>query len=114
MRRTMIATLAVLAAGALGGQAVAGSESESAKRAKKVTADNFDFEPAKVKVSPGAKVVWTATQGSHTVTFKGGFDKVITAGSDATTSRKFKSAGTFRYVCRFHKQEDMRGKVVVG
>jgi plastocyanin len=110
MRRTMIAIAVVLAAWAVGGQAIAGDE--AAKRAKKVTADNFDFEPQRVKVSPGTKVVWTSTQGSHTVTFKGGFDKTIPQG--ASTSRKFKKAGTFKYICRFHTAQGMKGKVVVG
>jgi plastocyanin len=113
MRRTMIATAAVLVAAALGGQAIAGG-SEPAKRAKKVTVDNFDYKPAKVKISPGTKVTWTATQGSHTVTFKDGYDKVITESGTSTTSRKFKKAGTYKYICRFHKDKGQKGKVVVG
>jgi plastocyanin len=113
MRRTMIATAAVLVAAALGGQAIAGG-SESAKRAKKVTVDNFDFKPAKVKISPGTKVTWTATQGSHTVTFKDGYDEVITENGTTSTSRKFKNSGTYKYVCRFHKDKGQKGKVVVG
>jgi plastocyanin len=112
MKRMMVAVAAVVAAGALGGQAVAGDE--SAKRAKKVTVDNFDFEPKKLNVSPGTKVVWTATEGQHTVTFKGGFDEVISEDGPTTTSRKFKKSGTYKYICRFHKQQGQKGKVIVG
>jgi plastocyanin len=60
-------------------------------------------------------VTWTATEGDHTVTFKdGGLDQEITADGTATTSRKFKKPGTYKYFCRFHhKSKHMVGKVVV-
>jgi plastocyanin len=114
MRRvTLGAMVAVLAAGAVGGQASAGDA--PAKRAKKVTAENFEFKPAKLSVSTGTKVTWTAKKGSHTVTFKdGGLDEAISADGTATTSRKFSRPGTYKYVCRFHKKKGMKGKVVVG
>jgi plastocyanin len=113
MRRMTVGALAAaLVALAIGGQASAGDG--SAKRAKKVTADNYDFSPKSVSVSPGSKVKWTATQGSHTVTFKGGFDEIISPNGTATTSRKFKKPGTYKYVCTFHRAQKMKGKVVVG
>jgi plastocyanin len=113
MRRVSVAALAaVLVAVAVGGQASAGDQ--AAKRSKKVTVDNYDFEPKKTTVSPGTKVVWTATEGSHTVTFKGGFDEVISEDGPTTTSRKFKNAGTYKYICRFHKSQGQKGKIIVG
>jgi plastocyanin len=113
MRRVSVAALAaVLVAIAVGGQASAGDQ--AAKRAKRVTADNFDFEPKSISISAGTKVTWTATKGSHTVTFKGGFDETIAPNGTASTSRKFKNPGTYKYVCRFHRAEKMKGKVVVG
>ena len=114
MRRTMIATVALLAAAALGGQALADGSEPANRAKKKVTADNFDFSPKKTSISAGTKVVWTATKGTHTVTFKGGFDETISAGGTASTSRKFKSPGTYKYVCTPHKDQGMKGKVVVG
>jgi plastocyanin len=110
-RMTAVAIAALLVAAGIGGQASAG---DSAKRAKKVTADNFDFSPKSLSVSPGTKVTWTATKGSHTVTFKDGFDETIAPDGTTSTSRKFKKAGTYKYVCRFHKNKKMKGKVVVG
>ena len=113
MRRVTVAAIAaVLVAVPIGGQASAGDT--AAKRAKKVTAGNFDFSPKTLSVSAGTKVVWTATKGSHTVTFNDGFDETISADGTATTSRKFRKAGTYKYVCRFHKNKGMKGKVVVG
>ena len=113
MRRVILgAVVAALAVAVFGAQASAGDE--AAKRGKKVTADNFDFTPPKISVSAGSKVTWVATKGDHTVTFKdGGLDAEIDADGTATTSRKFKKAGTYKYFCRFHKDKHMKGKVVV-
>ena len=108
MRRASFAIAAVLVV------ALATSGAEAKRGGNTVRADDFDFSPKKVHVSRGEKVKWRATEGEHTVTFKGGFDAVITAGGDARAARKFKKPGTYRYVCRFHKAEGMKGKVVVG
>jgi plastocyanin len=112
MRRVILgAVVAALAIAVFGAQASAGDE--AAKRGKKVTADNYDFSPASISVSAGSKVTWTATEGDHTVTFKDGkLDQEISEGG-ATVSRKFKSPGTYKYFCRFHKNKHMKGKVVV-
>lgn len=107
-RRGLVAGVAVAAAAMIGGGPAA------ARGGPTVEADNFDFSPKKVRISPGDKVKWKATAGEHTVTFKGGFDAVISPGGDATASRKFKKSGTFKYVCRFHTAQGMKGKVIVG
>jgi plastocyanin len=79
----------------------------------KVKVDNYSFSPQKVKVGKGGKVTWKNVEGKHTVTFKdGNFDKVLKG--DEKVSRKFKDRGTFKYICRFHKDQGQKGKVVVG
>jgi plastocyanin len=106
------AILAVLAAGLIAGQASAGGG--PAKSGKHVQASNFQFSPDKISIKAGSKVTWTATEGDHTVTFKDGrLDQEISADGTATTSRKFKKPGTYKYFCRFHKNKHMVGKVVV-
>jgi plastocyanin len=113
MRRVVLgAVVAALAIAVFGAQASAGDGPE--KRGKKVTATNYDFTPPTISVSAGSKVTWVASQGDHTVTFKdGGLDQEISDDGTATTSRKFKKAGTYKYFCRFHKNKHMKGKVVV-
>jgi len=77
-----------------------------------VKAEKFDFKPKTVTIQKGDKVTWKAIEGRHSVTLKNGtFDKVISG--DKTVSRKFQHSGTFRYYCRFHKAQGMRGKVIV-
>jgi plastocyanin len=79
---------------------------------KTVTADNYDFKPRAVTIQKGRTVTWKNVQGVHTVTLKNGtYDKTISG--DEKVSKRFKRRGTFRYICRFHKVQDMRGKVIV-
>jgi plastocyanin len=113
MRRVVLgAAVAVLAVAVFGEQASAGEG--AGKRGKKVSAVNYEFTPPKISVSAGSKVTWVAKQGDHTVTFKdGGLDQEISDDGTATTSRKFKKAGTYKYICRLHRDEHMKGKVVV-
>jgi plastocyanin len=107
------AVVAALAIGVFGAQASAG-DGPAKHRGKKVTATNFDFTPPSISVGAGSKVTWTAAEGDHTVTFKDGkLDQEISADGTATVSRKFKSPGTYKYFCRFHKNKHMKGKVVV-
>jgi plastocyanin len=107
MRRLTLGLAGSLAALAL---AVAPATAGGGKTVKAV---DFEFKPKSVHVGKGGKVTWKSTDGDHTVTFKdGGFNKVIDEGE--RTSKKFKNRGTFKYVCRFHKEQEMRGKVVVG
>ena len=82
---------------------------------EKVKAVNFDFQPANLKIDRGDKVKWTSKQGSHDVSFKGGIDfrERIDRG-ETTSSLKFKDDGRFKYICRIHRAEDMKGKVKVG
>jgi plastocyanin len=104
MRRALLITaMAALALGLAVGQASGGTT---------VRAVNYDFKPKTVTIQKGGRVIWRNKQGKHTVTFKtGSFDKVISG--DERVSKRFRQRGTFRYVCRFHKLQGMRGKVIV-
>jgi plastocyanin len=63
---------------------------------------NF-FDPARVSVSHGTKVVWRGACGTHTVTAYGGnWSKNVTIHRGETTSRIFRRAGVYRYRCTFH------------
>jgi plastocyanin len=107
MRRMTLALV-----GGLAGIALAVAPATAGGGAK-VKVDNFSFSPKRAKVDKGDKVTWKNVEGKHTVTFKGSsFDKVI-KGNDKV-SRKFKDKGTFKYICRFHKDQGQKGKVVVG
>jgi plastocyanin len=76
--------------------------------------ENF-WNPRKVEIQVGDKVRWKNREGTHSVVMKeGGQDVDSYISGDATvTSRRFKEPGTFRYVCRIHEEEGMKGKVRV-
>jgi len=77
-----------------------------------VKADNYDFGPKRVTIEEGDKVVWRNLEGRHSVTLRNGtYDKAING--DDRVSKKFRESGTFRYYCRFHTLQGMKGKVVV-
>ncbi len=81
----------------------------------KVVADNFDFSPKKVKIKKNDRVKWKNAGGNHTVTMSSGgqnLDEGL-SGDRTVKSDKFKKKGEFSYVCSFHKDEGMRGKVIV-
>ena len=105
MRRALVVvTMTTLAIGFAVGHASGGG--------KTVRAVNFDFKPKSVTVQKGSRVTWKNVEGKHTVTLKNGtFDKVISG--DETVSKRFRHRGTFRYICRFHREQGMRGKVIV-
>jgi plastocyanin len=88
----------------------------------------FCYKPGNVTVKKGTKVVWTNTSGMvHTVTrctkpkcqgLNGGTGKQTGFGSPSIANKKsyaftFKSAGTYRYFCKFHGYPTMHGLVTV-
>jgi plastocyanin len=108
MRRptSLTAALAVLVAFALPASAGAGGGNS-------VSAAGHAFTPDKITISAGDKVVWKEKSGKHTVTFKdGSFDQPLDT-SHTKVSRKFSQPGTYRYICQFHVDKGMKGKVVV-
>ncbi|MEA2347378.1 MAG: Copper binding protein plastocyanin/azurin family [Thermoleophilaceae bacterium] len=82
--------------------------------AKTTTVDAFNFGFGKAKIDKGDKVKWKSTDGDHDVTFKGGinFSQKVDEG-DTTSAAKFPDSGTFKYICKIHKSEGMKGKVKV-
>ena len=99
---TMLAVGLALAAGA----ATAGG-------GNRVRAVNKDFKPQAITINKGQRVTWKRVEGTHTVTFKNGsFDKALDR-SHPRRSRAFRKRGTFRYFCRPHRDDGMKGKVIV-
>jgi halocyanin-like protein len=77
----------------------------------------FAFEPAAVRVDPGAEVVWewTGEGGQHNVVDEaGGFESDLTAEAGFTYSRTVDEPGVTKYFCAPHKSLGMKGVVVVG
>ena len=106
MRKVLILPVATMVVLALAMVGIASGGNRTVK------ADDFDFEPGRVTIDVGDKVTWKNVEGRHTVTLRNGtYDKVIDG--DDKVSRKFSRAGTYRYYCRFHTAEGMRGKVIV-
>jgi plastocyanin len=78
-----------------------------------VKASNYKFAPKTLTITKGSKVTWKWVNGSHTVTFvKGSFDKALNK-AHPSVSRTFKTAGTYKYYCSFHRTLGMTGKIVV-
>ncbi len=82
----------------------------------------YKWKPASTSIVHGTKVTWKAVAGSHTVTsISPNWSKNVTLGAGGSTSFTFKTAGTYRFRCRFHssynattkKCTGMCGKVVV-
>lgn len=102
-----------LAVGAVAAGLVAAPASTASAAGLAITAKvrvvDDDFRPATVTVPVGATVGWI-NRGSdeHTVTFDG-FDAVLNPGEKVR--RRFRTAGTYEYFCRFHS--GMAGEVVV-
>lgn len=81
----------------------------------KVDATDFKFSPKTAKVHARDKVKWTSSEGDHDVTFKKSFginfSERINEGE--STSFKFTAPGTYKYVCKIHRSQGMKGKVAV-
>jgi plastocyanin len=85
-------------------------------------AAGYKWKPASTSIVHGTKVTWKAVTGSHTVTsISPNWSKNVTLSSGGATSFTFKTAGTYRFRCKFHssynattkKCTGMCGKVVV-
>lgn len=76
---------------------------------KTVSITDDQFSPKTVKVKKGSKVKWVNNGDDDHTTTGSGWDKTLAPGQ--SYARKFKKAGTFKYVCRFHG--GMTGKVKV-
>ena len=85
------------------------------------TSSGFRWKPKITDVARGTKVVWRAVTGTHTVTaYSKNWSKNTTISAGQTTSRTFKSSGTYSFRCLFHSTlsngvcTGMCGKIVVG
>jgi plastocyanin len=104
---------ALVAAGATAALWFAFASASSGLRAETVKVDKFDFTPRTVSIGQGQRVTWKNKEGRHSVTFRTDpFDKVIRGNEEV--SKRFRKTGTFRYFCRFHDYQGMKGKVTVG
>lgn len=77
--------------------------------------DNF-FTPSEVTVAVGATVVWQIDAGEspHDVIATGGFFSSISPMARGIPfSFAFTTAGVYDYVCTFHINEGMTGKIIV-
>jgi plastocyanin len=118
MRRQLLAL--ILAAGLIGG--VAAQPAEAATVVKGVlTSHGYRWKPNAVSISRGGKVVWKAVNSNHTVTaYGGGWSKDTTINQGQSTSKTFRTAGVYKFRCRFHSTlvngvcSGMCGKVTVG
>ncbi len=102
--------IAIAALAALAAMTVSGGAIGSVKAPIKVSAQDDFFEPQKVKIGQGQKVVWT-NEGAedHSVKLKGQKDQIFAPGT--SVDHKFKDVGKFAYHCTLHAGMD--GKVVV-
>ena len=82
-------------------------------KTEKVEAFDFGFSPGTAKIDKGDKVKWKSTDGDHDVTFKGGENFKENLDEGDSISHTFKDTGTFKYICKIHKDQNMKGKVKV-
>ena len=106
----LVASLVVSA----GGQALAAKprpEASGLRVTKTIAMKDDFFKPKTVTVARGTIIKWiNRGESAHTTTARSGaWDRTLSTGQ--SFSRKFKKAGTFRYVCKFH--DGMVGKIVV-
>jgi plastocyanin len=120
MRPKRLVIAAAVAALALG-QALPAQASVLVKAKGLACSSSNHFEPKSVSVGKGTTVVWKSACNKHSVTAYGGnWSKDATIAKGQTTSKKFKSKGTFKYRCKFHSSlvggtcSGMCGKVTVG
>jgi plastocyanin len=79
--------------------------------ARTVRIAGFAFAPANLTVARGARVTWMDHDASnHTVTFTHGPD-LGNVDQGGKLSRRFDTAGTYAYVCRYHP--NMRASITV-
>jgi plastocyanin len=87
------------------------------------TSNGPRWKPKSVSINKGAKVVWKAVSGPHTVTaYKGPWNKNTSLSRGEKTSFTFKKNGVYKYRCMIQGHSSlvngvctgMCGKVTVG
>jgi plastocyanin len=93
-------------------QAAAGAVVQLHQHVVNVTMMNFAFQPARLVVSPGTRIVWTNQDSDpHTVTSTTGIWASEALDTGSQFARVFTTAGTFPYYCTIHPF--MHGTIVV-
>jgi plastocyanin len=82
------------------------------QRVVRLTIHNFAFQPARLVVSPGTRLVWTNTDSDpHTVDSTKNVWSSEALDTNSTFARVFSKIGTFPYYCSIHPF--MHGTIVV-
>ena len=108
-RATHLLAIAALCAAAAGGQAAVSQAS-----GKTVTLRNIAFSPKSLSIARGTTVTfaWRDDDTAHNVVSRGAKRfRSIGVRESGSRSRKFTSAGTYRYVCTLHP--GMSGRITV-
>jgi plastocyanin len=104
-----VAVTASLAAVMAGAQGIPAAQRGAAGVEVKIR--NFAFHPSPLRIEKGTRVTFVNRDGAaHDATRRGSFGTGLLRPGDEATVR-FRSRGTFQYVCTLHP--GMRGKVVV-
>jgi plastocyanin len=105
---------------ALAGAALAAAPAQAGSKRTVKVVDNF-FQPSKVTVKAGTIVAWNWPEDGgdvHDVKLTSGPKGVKKFQSEAGSSgytyrRTLKKPGTYKLLCTFHEEDDMRMTVVV-
>ena len=82
------------------------------QRVVRLTIHNFAFQPARLVVSPGTRLVWTNQDSDpHTVDSTKGIWSSEALDTGTTFARVFSKTGTFPYYCSIHPF--MHGTIIV-
>jgi plastocyanin len=111
LRRIPVA-VGVVATVALGGHTAL----SSAAATKTITVKDDVFSPKQVTVRKNTSVTWRWASGSsaHDVVSRGSKRfKSSKIQSKGTHRVRFKTAGTYRYVCTLHEDKGMTGRIIV-
>jgi len=93
-------------------QRMSGTVTQLRQRVVRVTIHNFAFQPARLVVSAGTRIIWTNTDSDpHTVDGTKGLWSSDALDTGNQFARVFKKVGTFSYYCSIHPY--MHGTIVV-
>lgn len=106
---------------ALTGAALVAAPAGDGAATKRVKVEDNFFSPTKVTVNPGTTVRWTQPESAtdvHDVKLTSAPKGVKKFQSDpmsqgSTYSKKLTRSGTYKILCTFHEEDDMRMTVVV-
>ena len=73
------------------------------------------WKPKKIEIDVGDRVRWRNHEGTHSVVMKTGGQEIdsLISGDATVRSDRFRDPGSYRFICRFHEEAGMKGKVLV-